>query len=118
MLLYIPFEAFVWIIIFAVVAYFVFKLFDGLWRKGRIGQLTNRYVLVTGCDSGLGYAIAKHLDAIGVRVFAACLTETGEKNVKDACSTRIHTIRLDVTDHELIKQAADYVKKEYAIRKW
>ena len=111
MFVYVPVVAILWILVFAFFAYFAFKLLDRLWRARKIGNITNRYVLVTGCDSGFGFEIAKHLDAIGARVFAACLTEAGEEKVKEACSTRTHTIRLDVTDHTAIKRAVDYVRK-------
>ena len=111
MFVYVPVVAILWILVFAVVAYFAFKFLDRLWRARKIGNITNRYALVTGCDSGFGFEIAKHLDAIGARVFAACLTEAGEKKVKEVCSTRTHTIRLDVTDHTAIKRAVDYVRK-------
>lgn len=39
----------------------------------RIRNLSNKAVLITGCDTGLGYALARTLDSIGFRVFAACL---------------------------------------------
>ena len=56
-------------------------LTEHLWRRGR-GQLddvTRRAVLVTGCDSGFGFGLARHLDSLGLPVYAACLTETGKE---------------------------------------
>lgn len=30
-------------------------------------------MLITGCDAGIGYALAKHLHQLGFTVFAGCL---------------------------------------------
>ena len=81
MFLVVPVVAILWIIVFALAAYFVFKFLDRLWRTRKTGNIINRNVLVTGCDSGFGHAIAKHLNMIGDRVFAACLTELGYYNI-------------------------------------
>lgn len=36
-------------------------------------QARGKAVLVTGCDSGFGRALAKHLHQLGFTVFAGCL---------------------------------------------
>ncbi|KAK3107012.1 hypothetical protein FSP39_004944 [Pinctada imbricata] len=99
------------IIVTCIICYYIFRYLDEKWREGRITNIVNRYVLVTGCDSGFGNAIAKQLDKLGVRVFASCLTEKGEKDIKSAGSSRMITLRLDVTDHEAISKAVQFVKK-------
>ena len=38
-------------------------------------------ILVTGCDSGIGHELARHLDSIGFTVFAACL-DTGSEGAQ------------------------------------
>ncbi|KAJ7357821.1 Retinol dehydrogenase 5 [Desmophyllum pertusum] len=53
---------------------------------GRVSDLEKKAVLVTGCDSGFGYELAKRLDAQGLRVFAACLTSEGEAKLTSECS--------------------------------
>lgn len=45
----------------------------GVIPQTRIRNLSNKAVLITGCDTGLGNALARTLDSIGFRVFAACL---------------------------------------------
>lgn len=88
----------------------VYKLFDRLIRWPTIGQYADRYILVTGCDSGFGYAIARRLDKLGCHVFAACLTEAGQLKLTGTCSDRMHALVMDVTNHDSILQAYDYVK--------
>lgn len=35
-------------------------------------QVQGKAVLITGCDSGFGHALAKHLHTLGFTVFAGC----------------------------------------------
>lgn len=36
-------------------------------------QVSGKAVLITGCDTGFGHALAKHLHKLGFTVFAGCL---------------------------------------------
>lgn len=36
-------------------------------------QVQGKAVFITGCDSGFGHALAKHLHKLGFTVFAGCL---------------------------------------------
>ncbi|KAK3582852.1 hypothetical protein CHS0354_040002 [Potamilus streckersoni] len=72
-------------------------------------DVTSRYVLITGCDSGFGYLLAKLLDSKGIPVVAACLTQKGGENLRNESSSRLTVISLDVTDSQSIKQALDKV---------
>ena len=69
-----------------------------------------RHVMITGCDTGFGNMLAKRLDAMGFSVFAGCLTEKGEDDIKKACSNRVKVITLDVTSTESIEKAYDVVR--------
>ena len=74
--------------------------------------LINRYVLVTGCDTGFGNLVTRQLDRRGVHVFAACLTTKGAKDVESQTSERVTTLQLDVTDHDSIVAAFEFVKSK------
>ena len=52
---------------------------EKLWRRGLIEGISRRAVFITGCDSGFGNGLARHLDSLGVPVYAACLTQEGRK---------------------------------------
>nr|XP_032821983.1 retinol dehydrogenase 5-like [Petromyzon marinus] len=83
------------------------------WRdKRRVAGATGRWVLITGCDSGFGRALARRLDAVGLRVVAACLGPAGEEELRRSCSSRLVTLRLDVTDPESVHAAARRVRQE------
>ncbi|XP_072278616.1 17-beta-hydroxysteroid dehydrogenase type 2 [Pyxicephalus adspersus] len=73
-------------------------------------------VLVTGCDFGLGHALAKHLDKQGLRVFAGVLKKNGPgaEELKKVCSPNLSLIQLDVTNSEEI--AAAYCEISEAVK--
>jgi NAD(P)-dependent dehydrogenase (short-subunit alcohol dehydrogenase family) len=70
-------------------------------------------ILVTGCDSGFGHALAKELDNIGAVVYAGCLctTSQGAKELKSVCSDRLKVVQLDVTDERQIAEAKEFVQR-------
>ncbi|XP_071991054.1 17-beta-hydroxysteroid dehydrogenase type 6-like isoform X2 [Engystomops pustulosus] len=84
-----------------------------LYRRYRYGllleNLTDKYVFITGCDSGFGNLLAKQLDKLGMKVLAACLTDNGAKMLKKETSTRLQTIILDVTNSHSVSSAAKWV---------
>ncbi|XP_068935878.1 17-beta-hydroxysteroid dehydrogenase type 6 [Petaurus breviceps papuanus] len=88
--------------------YYVFR-----WYRERqvVSNLGDKYVFITGCDSGFGNLLAKQLDLRGLRVLAACLTEKGAEQLKHETSDRVETVILDVTKTEDIKAAAQWVKE-------
>lgn len=73
----------------------------------RMLPAAGRSVLVTGCDSGLGHALAKHLDKQGLLVFAGVLDRNGPgaEELRRACSPNLCLIQLDVTNSEEIAAA-------------
>jgi short chain dehydrogenase len=97
-------------IITLIILFVIYKLLDYLLRLPTIGQYSERYILVTGCDSGFGQAIARRLDGLGCHVFAACLTETGQVELIRSCSDRMNAFEMDVTNHSSVQRAYDFVK--------
>ncbi|XP_053313655.1 retinol dehydrogenase 16-like [Spea bombifrons] len=72
-------------------------------------NLSDKYVLITGCDSGFGNLLAKQLDRHGMRVLAACLTEKGAEDLKKETSHRLQTVILDVTNSQSVSSVAKWV---------
>ncbi|XP_078545021.1 retinol dehydrogenase 7-like isoform X1 [Lissotriton helveticus] len=89
--------------------YFVFR-----WYRERqtVPNLPDKYVLITGCDSGFGNKVARQLDQRGLRVLAACLTQKGAEQLKEATSQRLQTVILDVTNRESVAAMAQWVKEK------
>ncbi|XP_051939082.1 retinol dehydrogenase 7-like isoform X2 [Hippocampus zosterae] len=76
----------------------------------RVSNKGDKHVYITGCDTGFGHLLAKHLDALGFRVIAGCYTEKGENELKKASSDRLTTLHLDVSDSVSVGQARALIK--------
>ena len=74
---------------------------------------TGKAVLVTGCDTGIGNALARYLDKLGYRVFAGCLFADGKGalELKRQCSEKLVVLQMDVTDEKQVTGAAAQVQK-------
>uniref|UniRef100_A0A8C3QFE4 Retinol dehydrogenase 16 n=1 Tax=Cyanoderma ruficeps TaxID=181631 RepID=A0A8C3QFE4_9PASS len=83
------------------------------WHRERqtVPGLSEKHVLITGCDSGFGNLLARQLDARGLRVLAACLTEAGAAQLRAATSNRLQTVLLDVTSSKSIADVAAWVRE-------
>ncbi|KAG9268820.1 D-beta-hydroxybutyrate dehydrogenase, mitochondrial-like [Astyanax mexicanus] len=71
-----------------------------------------RAVLVTGCDSGFGYRLAKTLDSMGFVVFAGCLSSNGQgaQTLLKEGSRHLKLLQLDVTRDEDVRLAKAFVE--------
>ncbi|XP_063215229.1 retinol dehydrogenase 16-like [Chroicocephalus ridibundus] len=88
------------------------------WHRERqtVPGLPEKYVLITGCDSGFGNLLARQLEARGLRVLAACLTEAGAARLRAAASPRLQTVLLDVTSSQSVAAAAAWVRERVGDR--
>ncbi|XP_029499732.1 retinol dehydrogenase 7-like isoform X2 [Oncorhynchus nerka] len=90
-----------------VALWFVFRWYRELARVPNKGQ---KYVYITGCDSGFGNLLARHLDKLGFRVIAACYTEKGEDELKKVSTERLNTVHLDVVSTDSVSKATAFIK--------
>ena len=74
-------------------------------------DIKDKYVLISGCDSGFGRETAIRLDEMGVRVLATCLTKEGEQSLKSVTSNRLKTFQMDVTNSKQIKDVFEEVER-------
>uniref|UniRef100_A0A667ZXF6 Retinol dehydrogenase 5 (11-cis/9-cis) n=1 Tax=Myripristis murdjan TaxID=586833 RepID=A0A667ZXF6_9TELE len=81
-----------------------------------IENFNDKYVFVTGCDSGFGNLLCKRLDRKGFRVLAGCLTEKGADDLKRVAGPYLKTVLLDVTSQDSIQKAMEWTKKEVGER--
>ncbi|XP_028647405.1 retinol dehydrogenase 7 [Erpetoichthys calabaricus] len=97
-----------WLVLFSLVCIFLF--YRWLRELRRVPEINKKYVFITGCDSGFGHLLAKHLDQLGFRVFAGCFTEKGQDELKKSTSDKLVTFHLDVTKSDSIRKAAELIK--------
>lgn len=81
-----------------------------------MAQLSQRPVLITGCDSGFGYQLAVKCAKNGMPTFAGCLTSEGAEKLKlealkDGLDS-LHILSLDVTSQESINNAKAIIHEE------
>ena len=75
-------------------------------------DIKEKFVLITGCDSGFGRETAIRLDVMGVRVLATCLTKEGEQSLRSVTSDKLKTFRVDMTNSQQIKDVYEEVKRQ------
>ncbi|KAK7494993.1 hypothetical protein BaRGS_00013872 [Batillaria attramentaria] len=95
-----------WVVVVLVLTY---HLVCWALSRLRVGDYSKKHVLITGCDTGFGNLLAKRLDGLGFKVFAACLTSAGAEKLQAACSERVTTLQLDVADEDSIAAAREFV---------
>nr|XP_005989439.1 PREDICTED: D-beta-hydroxybutyrate dehydrogenase, mitochondrial-like isoform X2 [Latimeria chalumnae] len=80
-----------------------------------IVKAEGKAVLITGCDKGFGFALAKHLHDLGFTVFAGCLLKDengdGARELKNVNSDRMKVVQLNVCSEEEVAQAVEFVRK-------
>ncbi|CAM5164034.1 unnamed protein product [Natator depressus] len=78
-----------------------------------VDQIGSKAVLITGCDSGFGFSLAKHLHSKGFIVFAGCLFkdqgEAGSQELDNMKSERMRTIQLNVCNSQEIDRAVEHM---------
>ncbi|XP_041852046.1 estradiol 17-beta-dehydrogenase 2 [Melanotaenia boesemani] len=94
-----------------VVFCFCLVLFCVMMRKEELVPVQNRAVLVTGCDSGFGHALAVRLSEAGLQVFAGVLDVhgPGAEQLKRRALKNLHVLQLDVTDSSQVQTVFNYI---------
>ncbi len=77
-----------------------------------MSELGRGTVVVTGASTGIGRAIALHLDRLGFRVFAGVRREPDAESLRRAASPRLAPVRIDVTEAKSLAAAAERVAGE------
>lgn len=67
-------------------------------------------VVVTGASTGIGRAIALHLDSLGLHVFAGVRRDEDAESLSREASARLSPVRLDVTDAAAVARVAAEVR--------
>lgn len=109
-------------------------LLSCLFRQKQWLDGSGRTVLITGCDSGFGFRLAKHYHSKGCIVFATVLDVIGEgaRQLQEECQKdmikhdndnsdknaneevnedikRLHVVQMDVTSDESVENCLNYV---------
>lgn len=102
-----------------VLFYLLFVLYVATPRipRGSV-EVRGKAVLITGCDTGFGHALAKHLHKLGFTVFAGCLLKDGggegAKELEELHSERMKVVQLDVCSDEQVDRAVQVIQDSLA----
>lgn len=91
---------------------YVFNLVYGKLLRGRkINGINEKAVMVTGCDSGLGLEMIKHLNSIGFVTIATCLN-CNSKGYQELITKgeRCKVIIMDITKEDQVIETFNEVK--------
>ncbi|CAF1111747.1 unnamed protein product, partial [Adineta ricciae] len=88
--------------------YLIYRLYQCLFLSRTIDP-RNKSVLISGCDTGVGYLSAIELDKKGFHVFVGVLRQDNIILLKEKLSSRATVFRLDITKQEDIDEAYDLI---------
>lgn len=75
----------------------------------------NKMVLITGCDTGFGNALARRLNSLGLTVVAGCLDKSSEgaELLKSANTGHLHVLHLDVTEEDSVRNCLTFLQEQF-----
>jgi NAD(P)-dependent dehydrogenase (short-subunit alcohol dehydrogenase family) len=99
------------LIIFTCLLNFLYSIYRYFFPSPNIDP-KGKYVLISGCDSGFGHALAIKLDQQGFNVFAGVFNSNNETLLRNTLSKQATIFCLDITKQEDIDKAYDLVKEK------
>lgn len=104
------------VVLVLLLIFILYKLIDKVVRLPYIPRdeaasqgYHDRYVLITGASRGLGYEAVLRLDRLGCHVFAGVRSEESASKLRDACSSRVIPVILDVCNDVSVRTAFEFV---------
>jgi NAD(P)-dependent dehydrogenase (short-subunit alcohol dehydrogenase family) len=96
---------------FIILAFFAYQIHKYLFPSTNVDP-RGKYVLISGCDTGFGHALAIELDKQGFHIFACLYDMTNEAALKNKLSTRATIFNLDITRTDDIDAAYSLLIKK------
>ncbi|CAF3456360.1 unnamed protein product [Rotaria sp. Silwood2] len=94
-----------------ILVYIIYRLYQHIFTIMNINP-HNRYVFISGCDTGIGHALAIELDKQGFNVFAGVYIPDNITSLKAILSLKATIFHLDITKEEDINAAFELVQKK------
>lgn len=96
------------VVIWAIVALVVLGWIVRAVRERARLEMKNRWVVITGCDSGIGLGAVEQLAAEGAHIVACTYTAEGAERVAQAGAK--HSLQFDITDEAAVQDATAKIK--------
>lgn len=96
------------IILWILIALLVLeRIFRAIRERSRL-EMKERWVVITGCDSGIGLGVVEKLSAEGANVIACTYTAEGAERAVKAGAKQ--TLQFDITDESAVRDAVAKIK--------
>jgi NAD(P)-dependent dehydrogenase (short-subunit alcohol dehydrogenase family) len=95
----------------ALILYVAYRLYQYFCPSPNIDPC-GKYVLISGCDTGFGHALAIELDKQGFNVLAGVYNSDNKVSLTNELSSQAIVFRLDITCQEEIDAAYDMIKNK------
>ncbi|CAF1090162.1 unnamed protein product [Adineta steineri] len=99
----------IFIIAFVLLLYITYRLYQHFFPAPDINP-QGKYVLISGCDTGFGNALAIELDKQGFNVFAGIYSNNSKATLTSQLSSRATVFVLDITQQQDIDKAYEMIK--------
>jgi len=99
------------LIIAIIIFYISYQVYQHYFPAPNINP-NGKYVLISGCDSGFGQALAIELDKLGFNVFAGIFSENNKQLLSSKLSSRAIIFPLDITQQKDIDAALQLVQRK------
>ena len=93
------------------ILYITYRLYQHFYPSPNIDP-RDKYVLISGCDTGFGQALAIELNKQGFNVFVGIYNVDNKLSLTNELSSRATVFHLDITRQEDIDAAYDIVKNK------
>ena len=104
-----------WLVLAAIAAWLVLRVVSALRSRAQL-DMAGRWIVVTGCDSGLGRGVVEKLVATDARVIACCLTREGSDAALATGAASAPC--LDLTDEAAVASLVDDIRRASDGRLW
>lgn len=98
-------------VIWAILAYVAYRVYEYFFPPPNINT-QGKYVLITGCDSGFGNALAIELDKQGFNVLAGVFSEQSRDSLSKCLSSRATVFCVDITQEDQIESVYKIVQEK------
>jgi NAD(P)-dependent dehydrogenase (short-subunit alcohol dehydrogenase family) len=101
------------LIFFILIFILVYSFYRYIFPLTKINPC-GKYVLISGCDTGIGHETAIKLDKEGFHVFAGVLLPTNITALESKLSSRATVFLLDITQQDDIDRAFHWIRAKTA----
>ena len=97
------------------IAYGIYRVFRWFIPIPSIQPSRTKAIVISGCDTGFGHILALQLDQLGWKVYAGCITEAGQSQLRSKASKHLVALHLDITKDSDVDAAVKAVLKDSGV---